>query len=68
MNYANVCPCCTSVMLHHLGNHREYWFCRTCWQEVPSLRFSNQEFRQVNKNRIVDLSFRLTRLPQLMPV
>jgi|GEM_PF-1436392 len=24
-------------MLHHASNHQEYWFCRTCWQEMPLL-------------------------------
>ncbi len=42
-------------MLHHIGNHREYWFCRNCWQEMPDLKVlkDNNYHRQ---NQAVKLS------------
>ena len=30
-----VCPCCSNKLIHHISNHRDYWFCRSCWQEMP---------------------------------
>lgn len=32
----NTCPCCDSQLLPHIRNHRAYWFCPDCWQEMPS--------------------------------
>lgn len=37
MSILTICPCCSTRMLHHFGNHREYWFCRHCWAEMPDL-------------------------------
>ena len=31
------CPCCADLLLPHIRNHEIYWFCRTCWQEMPVL-------------------------------
>ena len=36
----NICPCCSRVLLRHLGNDRIYWFCRNCYQEMPNLNFT----------------------------
>ena len=33
-----VCPCCSNKLMHHISNHRDYWFCRSCWQEMPPLK------------------------------
>lgn len=33
-----VCPCCSNKLIHHISNHRDYWFCRSCWQEMPALK------------------------------
>lgn len=30
-----VCPCCTQTMTRHIRHHHLYWFCRSCWQEMP---------------------------------
>ena len=38
------CPCCSNRLLHHFSNHREYWFCRHCWQEMPNIDII--EYRQ----------------------
>ena len=32
-----VCPCCSNKLIHHISNHRDYWFCRSCWQEMPAI-------------------------------
>jgi ribosomal protein L37AE/L43A len=29
------CPCCTQTMMRHIRHHHIYWFCRSCWQEMP---------------------------------
>lgn len=31
------CPCCSNRLIHHIGNHRDYWFCRRCWSEMPAI-------------------------------
>ncbi|MUL35084.1 hypothetical protein BWI75_01580 [Gloeocapsopsis sp. AAB1 = 1H9] len=31
------CPCCFDRLLRHIHNHEIYFFCRTCWQEMPVL-------------------------------
>ncbi|PIG92311.1 hypothetical protein CSQ79_16950 [Gloeocapsopsis sp. IPPAS B-1203] len=33
----NNCPCCSDQLLRHIHNHEVYFFCRTCWQEMPVL-------------------------------
>ena len=35
MNVSALCPCCSDKLIHHIGHHRDYWFCRGCWQEMP---------------------------------
>lgn len=34
---ANSCPCCGSPLLRHIRQGELYWFCKSCWQEVPML-------------------------------
>lgn len=29
------CPCCTQTLTRHIRHHQIYWFCRSCWQEMP---------------------------------
>ncbi len=31
----NSCPCCDSPLLRHFRQGGVYWFCTSCWQEVP---------------------------------
>ncbi|TAF05089.1 MAG: hypothetical protein EAZ77_14660 [Nostocales cyanobacterium] len=31
----NYCPCCSDLLLRHISSSHKYWFCRTCWQEMP---------------------------------
>jgi uncharacterized Zn finger protein (UPF0148 family) len=37
----NSCPCCGNPLLRHVRHQGVYWFCQSCWQEVPLL-CSNQ--------------------------
>ncbi|HEY9767275.1 MAG TPA: hypothetical protein V6C71_02060 [Coleofasciculaceae cyanobacterium] len=49
-----VCPCCSNKLIHHIGNHHDYWFCRRCWQKMPPInlkaikREHSQGDRQIN--------------------
>lgn len=36
------CPCCSSLMLRRVRQGKVYWFCRTCWQEMPLLTVDAQ--------------------------
>jgi primosomal protein N' len=31
------CPCCSDKMLRHIRGNQIYWFCRHCWQKMPTL-------------------------------
>ncbi len=37
---SNDCPCCGGSLLRHVRHGEVYWFCKTCWQEVPLLTVS----------------------------
>lgn len=36
----NTCPCCGGSLLRHVRPGGVYWFCQSCWQEVPLLAVS----------------------------
>lgn len=38
----NSCPCCGSALLRHVRKAGVYWFCTSCWQEVPLLAVSQK--------------------------
>lgn len=43
---AKTCPCCGGSILRHVRHGELYWFCPSCWQEMPLLsisRLSNLE-------------------------
>ena len=42
MNTHALCPCCSSILIHHINGHRDYWFCRTCWSEMPVISAINK--------------------------
>ena len=58
MKDSAICPNCSDIMLHHFGNHREYWFCRSCWQEMPNLQVM-KENQCLFQKRILYLSTNL---------
>ncbi len=31
------CPCCGGSLLRHVRHGELYWFCQTCWQQLPLL-------------------------------
>ena len=33
----NNCICCHDHLLRHVNHHRVYWFCPTCYQEMPNV-------------------------------
>ncbi|MFN6559515.1 MAG: hypothetical protein RMY28_006865 [Nostoc sp. ChiSLP01] len=35
------CPCCSHRLLQHISNNQVYWFCRSCWLEMPLLKLEN---------------------------
>lgn len=35
------CPCCSNQLLRHIRGKNVYWFCRSCWQEMPKLELKN---------------------------
>ncbi len=39
----NACPCCSHQMLRHIRYQQVYWFCRSCWQEMPLLEQSGAQ-------------------------
>lgn len=57
----NPCPCCSNSMLRHFRNHQTYWFCRSCWQEMPLIE------NQRDNVQIVPLKLELNLMsPQLV--
>ena len=50
MNIYALCPCCSDKLIHHLSHHRDYWFCRGCWQEMPVIesKVVTQNSNQIN--------------------
>ncbi len=57
MSILNICPCCSASMLHHISNHREYWFCRHCWQEMPDWENIKEHSYSYRKSkRVLNLS------------
>lgn len=43
----NSCPCCGSSVLRHARQGGVYWFCPSCWQEVPVLTVSQMHHPKV---------------------
>lgn len=35
------CPCCSTPFLRHIHHRQVYWFCRSCWQEMPLIDQQN---------------------------
>jgi hypothetical protein len=67
MSLFTICPCCSHTLLHHLSHHREYWFCRNCWQEMPDLEaFKDKTFHR--QTQITNLSYGLPKLKEVVAV
>ncbi len=37
----SICICCHDHLLRHINHHRVYWFCPTCYQEMPNIEGLN---------------------------
>mgnify|MGYP001804381182 FL=1 len=37
----NKCPCCQDTLLCHISHNHIYWFCPSCWQEMPVCDLAN---------------------------
>src|SRR5579883_2512676 len=48
--HLKVCPCCCDKLLQHIRHHRVYWFCRTCWQEMPLTQVRKPDLLQRKKD------------------
>lgn len=35
------CPCCSDRLLRHIRRGSLYWFCRSCWAEMPNLEMDD---------------------------
>lgn len=67
MSLFTICPCCSHTLLHHISNHREYWFCRNCWQEMPDLEaFKHQTFHR--QSQVTNLSYGFPKLKEAVAV
>lgn len=42
----NKCPYCSSVLLRHARQKGVYWFCTSCWQEIPTLLTNTPTVRE----------------------
>ncbi|VXD23085.1 hypothetical protein PL8927_760272 [Planktothrix serta PCC 8927] len=47
----NTCPCCSSPMLRHARQHQVYWFCRSCWEEMPLLEVQNSPLTVLSRKQ-----------------
>lgn len=45
------CPCCGSALLRHARQGGVYWFCTSCWEEVPLLAVSQMPRPEVLTRR-----------------
>ncbi len=68
MNVLTTCPCCSSLMLHHVSNHRDYWFCRHCWSEMPNISEIKTTLPSKRQPQLVNLSVGLEGLKKAVLV
>ncbi len=47
----NNCHICSDLMLRHIRQNKIYWFCSSCYQEIPN--FTPFEDREVLQSRAV---------------
>ena len=53
-------------MVRHITHHREYWFCRNCWQEMPDLSIATEKNSPV-KSQLINLSVSSIKLDRALP-
>ncbi len=52
----NNCPCCSQPMLRYIRREGIYWFCTSCWQEMPDLASLINAQKQQHQRDFVKLS------------
>lgn len=67
MNTFAVCPCCSNTMVRQVSHYKTYWFCRSCWQEMPDLPIIREE-NYHRQNRLVNLSINSVKRNQAFTV
>ncbi|HEY9904278.1 MAG TPA: hypothetical protein V6D43_17895 [Candidatus Sericytochromatia bacterium] len=58
------CPCCSNQLLRHIRHQQIYWFCPSCWQEMPNLDsglnkhkcLTSPQLKQQSKTQFFSLS------------
>lgn len=50
--HTNSCPCCGSPLLRHARYSGVYWFCTSCWQEVPLVAVSKKPVLEIISDRL----------------
>ncbi len=59
----NTCPCCSDTLLRHFDRGALYWFCRSCWAEMPSV----EAYRaQLSSTRLAEVKPHRVAQPQLV--
>lgn len=61
---SNNCPYCNGALLRHARQKGIYWFCMSCWQEVPSLLTSSVPRRE-NRGQLYATSQQAARTSQV---
>ncbi|MDY6938020.1 MAG: hypothetical protein SWY16_10165 [Cyanobacteriota bacterium] len=51
----NTCPCCSDQLIRHVRQSQIYWFCPTCWQEMPDLAETIARALQARNKPLEDL-------------
>jgi hypothetical protein len=57
----NTCPCCSDALLRHFDHGALYWFCRSCWAEMPSVEAYSA---QLSSTRRAEVKSRLVAQPR----
>lgn len=60
---SNHCPYCNGAILRHARQKGVYWFCMSCWQEVPLLASSTS--RKENRGQLYAASQQAVRTSQM---
>ncbi len=55
-------------MLHHVSNHRDYWFCRRCWSEMPDISEVKTTSSCDRQSQLVNLSVGLKKFKKTVLV
>ena len=54
MNISACCPCCSNKLIHYINHDRDYWFCKTCWSEMPIIKDCKTKTTESNYHQEVE--------------